>query len=234
MPMQNVHLYRQGELYMTLHKEGKGTIAVTLIFIAIINLTMYRYGVNDMARWIVGGLSFFLAVMVLQFFRNPGRKISVLDNGKVYAPADGKVVVIEDTIESEYFEDERLMISIFMSPLNVHSNHHPVSGTISYEKYHPGKYLVAWHPKSSTENERHTTVYNTGKVEVLTRQIAGALARRIVNYTKTGDQVVQGGDMGFIKFGSRVDIYLPVGTKYNVKLGQTVKNNVDVIAEIPA
>ncbi len=124
------------------------------------------------------------------------------------------------------------MISIFMSPINVHSNHHPVSGKIVYEKHHPGKYLVAWHPKSSTENERHTTVYDTGSVKVLTRQIAGALARRIVNYTKVGESVLQGGEMGFIKFGSRVDIYLPVGTKYNVKMGQTVTSNVDVIATL--
>jgi len=171
-------------------------------------------------------------IVILQFFRDPQRKVLHPDNKNIIAPADGKIVVIEDTIESEYFEDERLMISIFMSPINVHSNHHPVSGKIAYNKYHPGKYLVAWHPKSSTENERHTTVYDTGNVKILTRQIAGALARRIVNYTKVGDTVIQGGEMGFIKFGSRVDIYLPAGTKYNVKLGQSVKSNVDVIATI--
>ena len=218
---------------MTLHREGKGTIAVTLIFILIVNLTIFRYGVADWIQWAVGVLSFFLAVIVLQFFRDPQRKVLHPDNTKVYAPADGKVVVIEDTIESEYFEDERLLISIFMSPLNVHSNHHPVSGTVLYEKYHKGKYLVAWHPKSSTENERHTTVYDTGSAKILLRQIAGALARRIVNYTKEGDQVTQGGELGFIKFGSRVDIYLPVGTKYHVQLGQSVKSNIDIIADIP-
>ena len=142
------------------------------------------------------------------------------------------MVVIEDTIESEYFEDERLMISIFMSPINVHSNHHPISGGITYSKYHSGKYLVAWHPKSSTENERHTTVYKGSSGEILVRQIAGALARRIVNYTNPGDKVTQGGEMGFIKFGSRVDIFLPVGTNYKVQLGQKVKAKLDVIAEL--
>jgi len=171
-------------------------------------------------------------VIILQFFRYPSRKTTIYKDGLVVAPADGKVVVIEDTIESEYFEDERLMISIFMSPLNVHSNHHPVSGDVSYSKYHPGKYLVAWHPKSSTENERHTTVYKTELAEILTRQIAGALARRIVNYMKSGDKATVGGEMGFIKFGSRVDIFLPVGTKYKVKLGQHVKAKLDIIAEL--
>lgn len=217
---------------MTLHREGKGTIAATAIFLFIINFTAYRFGAGEVLTIILITVSVVLLLLVLQFFRNPNRSIPLVDNGKVYAPADGKVVVIEDAIESEYFEDERLMISIFMSPLNVHSNHHPIGGTVTYEKYHPGKYLVAWHPKSSTENERHTTVYSNGKVEVLTRQIAGALARRIVNYTKKGDQVSQGGEMGFIKFGSRVDVFLPVGTKYNVQLGQQVRSRTDVIAEI--
>jgi len=184
------------------------------------------------ATYIIVALCLFLLITVLQFFRYPSRK--VVDQGDQYVlcPADGKVVVIEDTIESEYFEDERLMISIFMSPINVHSNHHPISGEVVHSKYHSGKYLVAWHPKSSTENERHTTVYSNGKEEVMTKQIAGALARRIVNYTKPGDKVKKGGEMGFIKFGSRVDIYLPVGTEYKVKLGQKVKGKIDVIAKL--
>ena len=215
---------------MTLHKEGKATIIIALLFLSFINLTAWRYGAHPILLGLMLGTSLVLFGLILWFFRKPTRSIPQLDNQLVYAPADGKVVVIEDTIESEYFEDERLMISIFMSPLNVHSNHHPVGGTISYEKYHPGKYLVAWHPKSSTENERHTTVYKTDKAEILCRQIAGALARRIVNYTSKGDQVTQGGEMGFIKFGSRVDIYLPVGTEYKVKLGQTVNSRQDVIA----
>lgn len=217
---------------MTLHKEGKATITLAIVILGLLNVVLWRYVPVFWFNIALLVVSLVIFGLILWFFRNPNRKVSKLDNSLVYAPADGKVVVIEDTIESEYFEDERLMISIFMSPLNVHSNHHPVGGTISYEKYHKGKYLVAWHPKSSTENERHTTVYKTGNTEILCRQIAGALARRIVNYVKAGDQVEQGGEMGFIKFGSRVDIYLPVGTKYNVKLGQTVTSNVDVIAHI--
>ena len=217
---------------MTLHREGKATIIIALISFSILNMTLFRLCSIELINLLVLITSVVIMSLILWFFRDPKRQVKIIDNNKVYAPADGKVVVIEDTIESEYFEDERLMISIFMSPLNVHSNHHPIGGTVSYEKYHPGKYLVAWHPKSSTENERHTTVYNNGTVEVLTRQIAGALARRIVNYTKKGDQVIQGGEMGFIKFGSRVDVYLPVGTKYNVEMGQTVTSNVDIIAEL--
>lgn len=217
---------------MTLHREGKATIIIGLIFTLILSLTAYRLSGLSVGTYIIWGLSLFLMIIILQFFRDPQRKVLHPSTTNVLAPADGKVVVIEDTIETEYFEDERLMISIFMSPFNVHSNHHPVSGKIAYNKYHPGKYLVAWHPKSSTENERHTTVYNTGQAEILTRQIAGALARRIVNYTTVGQEVVQGGEMGFIKFGSRVDIYLPVGTKYNVSLGQTVTGNVDSIATL--
>ena len=217
---------------MTLNKEGRATITIALISLSILNLTVWRLGGHPHVMTVLLTASLIIFGLILWFFRKPNRALPVEDSSKIYAPADGKVVVIEDTIESEYFEDERLMISIFMSPLNVHSNHHPVSGTISYEKYHAGKYLVAWHPKSSTENERHTTVYKTNEVEVLCRQIAGAMARRIVNYTKAGQAVTQGGEMGFIKFGSRVDIYLPVGTQYTVKLGQTVKAKVDVIAEI--
>ena len=217
---------------MTLNKEGRATITIALISLSILNLTVWRLGGHPYVMNVLLTASLIIFGLILWFFRKPNRALPTEDPSKIYAPADGKVVVIEDTIESEYFEDERLMISIFMSPLNVHSNHHPVSGTISYEKYHAGKYLVAWHPKSSTENERHTTVYKTNQVEVLCRQIAGAMARRIVNYTKAGQAVTQGGEMGFIKFGSRVDIYLPVGTQYTVKLGQTVKAKVDVIAEI--
>ncbi len=215
---------------MTIHSEGSKTIIITLLFLCFINVTSWRYGMPLMALCILIAISILLWGLILWFFRKPNRTIPTMDDNLVYAPADGKVVVIEDTIETEYFEDERLMISIFMSPLNVHSNHHPVGGNISYEKYHPGKYLVAWHPKSSTENERHTTVYQTNKAEILCRQIAGALARRIVNYVKAGDQVAQGGEMGFIKFGSRVDIYLPVGTEHKVTLGQKVTSRTDVIA----
>ena len=194
--------------------------------------TSYRLSGAGIVTYIIITISLFLLVIVLQFFRYPDRQVRQDSDGLIIAPADGKVVVIEDTIETEYFEDERLMISIFMSPLNVHSNHHPMSGEVVLSKYHSGKYLVAWHPKSSTENERHTTVYKKGSSEILVRQIAGALARRIVNYTQPGDQVDVGGEMGFIKFGSRVDIYLPVGTAYKVKLGQKVKAKLDVIAQL--
>lgn len=218
---------------MTIHREGKASLIITLVTLGIINGILWRYGASDTVLYISLAISLILFLIVLQFFRYPSRQVAMPNGHDVLAPADGKVVVIEDTIESEYFEDERLMISIFMSPINVHSNHHPINGEIAYSKYHSGKYLVAWHPKSSTENERHTTVYkNRNGEEVLIRQIAGALARRIVNYMKGGEKVVQGGELGFIKFGSRVDIYLPVGTQYNVKLGQTVQAKVDIIATL--
>ena len=178
----------------------------------------------------VASVVLFLAV--LQFFRNPVRQILMPDDNVVYAPADGKVVVIEEAHESEYFDDKRLQVSIFMSPVNVHVNRNPISGIVSYFKYHPGKYLVAWHPKSSTENERTTTVINTGDTEILMRQIAGAVAKRIVNYLSVGQEVEQGKDMGFIKFGSRVDLFLPLDAKLNVEIGEKVKGNKTVIAEL--
>ena len=166
---------------------------------------------------------------MLQFFRNPKRVTEINDN-QIIAPVDGKVVVVEEVEEPEYFKGKRLQISIFMSPINVHVTRYALNGTVNYSKYHPGKYLVAWHPKASTENER-TTIVVENKVfgEVLYRQIAGALARRIVNYAQEGQEVVQGTDAGFIKFGSRVDLYLPIGTKINVELDQMVKGGVDVV-----
>ncbi len=215
---------------MTIHREGWVSIIAVLIFAGIMNALASAFSPYAWLNNLVFLLTILLIIIVLQFFRNPDRKVPRLDDKLIYAPADGKVVVIEETTEGEYFNDKRLMVSIFMSPINVHSNHHPINGAIAYEKYHPGKYLVAWHPKSSTENERHTTVYTSEIGEILCRQIAGALARRIVNYTKKGDRVTQGGEMGFIKFGSRVDIYLPLGTKVNVSLGQHVKSRKDVIA----
>jgi phosphatidylserine decarboxylase len=170
----------------------------------------------------------------VRFFRNPPRPIAEKNNNLVYAPADGKVVVIEEVRETEYFHDKRIQVSIFMSPNNVHVNRNPVSGTVDYYRYHSGKYLVAWHPKSSTENERTTVVYHTGTHQVLLRQIAGAMARRIRCYINEGDQVEQGVDMGFIKFGSRVDLFLPLNAEILVQPGQKVKGNVDVIARLPA
>ena len=168
---------------------------------------------------------------MLQFFRNPNRNTTINDS-QIIAPVDGKVVVIEEVEEPEFFKDKRLQVSIFMSPLNVHVTRYALSGKVKYSKYHPGKYLVAWHPKASTENERTTVVVENNNIgEVLYRQIAGALAKRIVNYAKTGDKVVQSTDAGFIKFGSRVDLYLPLGTAIKVNLGDKVKGGVQVIAE---
>ena len=154
------------------------------------------------------------------------------DDNVVYAPADGKIVTIEEVVENEYFKTKKLQVSIFMSPVNVHVNRNPVSGTVNYYKYHPGKYLVAWHPKSSTENERTTTVINNNGEEILLRQIAGFLAKRIVNYVEVGQEVEQGKDMGFIKFGSRVDLYLPLDTKIEVEIGQKVKGNKTILARL--
>jgi phosphatidylserine decarboxylase len=174
-------------------------------------------------------LVLFFFVMILQFFRNPNRKITPNKN-TILAPVDGKVVVIEEVFEEEYFKDKRLQVSIFMSPINVHVTRYAASGKIKFSKYHPGKYLVAWHPKASTENERTTVVIETEAFgEILYRQIAGALARRIVNYAEEGQDVTQGDDAGFIKFGSRVDIYLPLGTKVDVKLQQKAVGNQTVI-----
>ncbi|ESU18467.1 psd protein [Flavobacterium cauense R2A-7] len=175
-------------------------------------------------------LALFMLIMVLQFFRNPKRVVAINDN-HIIAPVDGKVVVIEEVFEPEYFKDKRLMVSIFMSPINVHVTRYAVNGLVKFSKYHPGKYLVAWHPKASEENER-TTVVVENRVfgEILYRQIAGALARRIVNYAQEGMQVVQGTDAGFIKFGSRVDLYLPLGTQVNVKLNEKAVGGKTIIA----
>jgi phosphatidylserine decarboxylase len=168
----------------------------------------------------------------LQFFRNPKRLTSLNDNN-VVSPVDGKVVVIEEVEETEYFKDKRLQVSVFMSPINVHVTRYPIGGKVLYSKYHPGKYLVAWHPKSSTENERTTVVVkNTSYGKVLFRQVAGALAKRIVNYAKENDTVTQGADQGFIKFGSRVDLYLPLDTNIKVQLNQKVKGGESIIAEM--
>ncbi|MGN6637976.1 MAG: phosphatidylserine decarboxylase family protein, partial [Mucilaginibacter sp.] len=183
-------------------------------------------------KWIVYILSFVLFIIILQFFRSPSFPIQ-LDEKNVLCPADGKVVVIEETEESEYLKDKRIQISVFMSPVNVHVNRNPIAGVVKYFRYHPGKYLVAWHPKSSTENERTTIVIENSKgVPVLFRQIAGAMARRIVWYVKEGDKVEQGQQFGFIKFGSRVDVFLPLGTKINVGIGEVVKGGRTILAEL--
>jgi phosphatidylserine decarboxylase len=218
---------------MTIHREGYPTIILTVLFVFVLNGAIaYFYPDADWLRQGVVLLSVLLMVTVLQFFRNPVRR-TVLNPKHVIAPADGKVVVIEETVESEYFKGPRRQVSIFMSPINVHVNRNPISGVVSYFKYHPGKYLVAWHPKSSTENERTTVVvrHNNG-TEVLFRQIAGAMARRICWYVKEGDTVQQGEEFGFIKFGSRVDIFLPLDAKILVSLDDRPVSGQTVIAEL--
>ena len=218
---------------MYIHKEGRILILVILLLSVFIPLAFQSF------LGISGGLLYFIAfvcavffLLILQFFRNPSRNI-VPDVTKVIAPADGKVVVIERVREDEYLKDERIQVSIFMSPINVHVNRNPVGGLVKYFKYHPGKYLVAWHPKSSTENERTTLVIETeNKIPVLVRQIAGALAKRIKWYVKEGDKVNQGAEFGFIKFGSRVDLFLPLNADIQVQLNQKTIGGETVIATI--
>ena len=213
------------------HREGYTLILATLVLCGVGSWLVYRFlagpaWLNGLAYGVLG----FMLLAVLQFFRNPQR-VTVIDPQRIIAPADGKIVIIEKVREPEYFGDERLQISIFMSPINVHVNRNPVSGMVSFFRYHPGDYLVAWHPKSSTLNERTTVVVRTkeGK-EVLFRQIAGALARRIRWYVAEGDTVQQGQEFGFIKFGSRVDIYLPLGSKPLVQIGQKVRGGETYLA----
>ena len=206
---------------------------LVLVFSAII-IFIARHFFPDqaIAHWFAYVLSAFLTIVIVQFFRDPSRTFTTGENF-IIAPADGKVVVIEETNENEYFKDKRLQVSIFMSPINVHINRYPIAGTVSFFKYHPGKFLAAWEPKSSTDNERTTVVVKHKKgTEILFRQIAGALARRIVWYCKEGDVAEQYGQMGFIKFGSRVDLFLPIGTKLNVKIGDVVKGSQTVLGEI--
>ena len=205
------------------HKEGHYIITVSFIITAMINLLSRSFIDNNTLIYSIGIVTITILVLILQFFRNPKRKAKINDN-IIISPVDGKVVAIEKVYEKEYFKDERIQISIFMSPLNVHVTRYASSGKIKFSKYHPGKYLVAWHPKSSEKNERTTVVIENNIFgEILYRQIAGAVARRIVNYAKVGDEVVQGTDAGFIKFGSRVDLFLPLDSKIKVELDQIVK-----------
>lgn len=217
---------------MTIHREGYKYIMIANVLWALIAYASFKFLAGiPILFWLIQITCFLLWFWIIWFFRLPARNfISGAD--KIMAPADGKVVVIEETFEPEYFKDKRLQVSIFMSPLNVHVNRNPISGVVKYFKYHPGKYLVAWHPKSSTENERTTMVLANDKSEILLRQIAGALARRICYYVKEGDTVTQNDEFGFIRFGSRVDIYLPVGTQVDVKIGDIVQNGIHVIASV--
>ena len=218
---------------MTIHKEGYATLIITLLALVALHIIGDQFLANFyFVRMIILGLSIVFFFLILQFFRHPKRQTSINDN-YIIAPADGKVVVIEETEETEVLMDKRIQLSIFMSPVNVHVNRYPVSGKVTYCKYHPGLYLVAWHPKSSTENERTTVVVETeNKTPVLMRQIAGAVARRIVCYSKTGDAAIQGGEMGFIKFGSRVDVFLPLNAKIKVQLNQKVIGGETILAEL--
>jgi len=218
---------------MAIHREGYKILAIGLVILIILNIaSMIIWSDSSVAKWIFLLCSVLFYVFILFFFRLPVRHLEP-DAGLIYAPADGKVVVIEETDENEYFRDKRLQISIFMSPFNMHSNRYPVSGRVKYVNYHSGDYMVAWHPKSSELNERSTIVIETEKgVEILVRQIAGAVARRIVTYAKVGQKVTQGGELGFIKLGSRVDIFLPLGTEIEVPILQQVKANKSIIAKI--
>lgn len=217
---------------MTIHKEGTASIAIAAVFFAVANLTSFYF--LSFSSPVISSLIFIvtlgLFLFIVSFFRIPKRQYTFAENA-IVAPCDGKVVVIEEVQADEYFPDRRIQVSIFMSPLNVHVNRNPVTGEVVHSKYHKGKYLVAWHPKSSTENERHTVVYRKGDKEVLTKQIAGALAKRIVNYVQPGQQVKQNDEMGFIKFGSRVDLLLPLDAKIKVNIGDKPKGGVTVIAE---
>src|SRR5690554_795765 len=212
------------------HKEGFQIIIIALFATIGLSVLANSFVVNPALRYsILFGLLLIL-VLILQFFRNPKRDF-LLDHDKVLSPVDGKVVVIEEVFEKEYFNEKRLQVSVFMSPINVHVTRHPVGGKVVYSKYHPGKFLVAWHPKSSEENERTTVVVKNDVFgDVLYRQIAGALAKRIVNYAEVGDEVTQTSDSGFIKFGSRVDVYLPLDATVNVSLNEKVKGGISILA----
>lgn len=215
------------------HKEGQKIILITFLIVASIIVSAQFFITTAWLQYGIQFIALVILILILQFFRNPKRHVTPSFND-ILAPVDGKVVVIEEVEENEFFKDKRRQISIFMSPFNVHVTRYLASGTIKYSKYHPGKYLVAWHPKSSTENERTTIVIHTPKFgDILYRQIAGALAKRIVNYAQVGEQVTQGSDAGFIKFGSRVDVFLPLDSKVIVKLGQKVVGAKTCIASLP-
>lgn len=218
---------------MYIHREGYGHIAIATVLWLLISWANYHFvfDFSVILYWLIQVVFFLIWFWVLWFFRIPVRKFTTGDN-LVMAPCDGKVVVIEETEEPEYFKGRRLQVSIFMSPLNVHVNRSPITGKVDYVKYHPGKYLVAWHPKSSTENERTTVVVSNKNVTLLMRQIAGAMARRIRYYVKDGNTIEQNAEFGFIKFGSRVDVFFPIGTKIDVNIGDAVKGGQTILAKI--
>ncbi len=218
---------------MKIHKEGYSSIIIAALLFIVINF-LFFYFFNPrfpVIEWIIIAASLILFLFIVSFFRSPKRNFTI-NLQQIICPADGKVVVMEEIFDTEYFNDKRLQVSIFMSPANVHINRIPMGGKVLYSQYHKGKYLVAWNPKSSTENERHSVVIKNDDTTILVKQIAGAVAKRIVNYLKVGEQVNQGTEMGFIKFGSRVDVLLPIGTVIEVKLNQIVKGGVTVLATV--
>ena len=214
---------------MTIHKEGYKILRNEIIIFSLLNYLVHIY-THEYFAYLITSLTSLLFIMSVYFFRKPNRELERKD-GTVYSPCDGKVVVIEETDEIEFYKDKRIQVSIFMSPLNVHNQIYPISGKVEYKKYHPGKYLVAWHPKSSLLNERSTVVVKNDKISILCRQIAGAVARRIVTYAEVGDIATSSEEYGFIKFGSRVDVFLPVGTTINVRMNETVKSGQSIIAK---
>jgi phosphatidylserine decarboxylase len=215
---------------MTIHREGYQTIGISALVFGLINVASFNFfsAGTPWLAWAIFLVTLAVWLFLISFFRIPNR-VHTIDNNKIICPADGKVVVIEETVDSEYFKDKRIQVSIFMSPANVHVNRNPMDGEVIYNQYHKGKYLVAWDPKSSTENERWSVVVKNNKGTILYKQIAGALAKRICNYTSVGQQVKQTEEYGFIKFGSRVDVLLPVGTKIDVQLNQVVQGGVTVL-----
>ncbi len=218
---------------MKIHKEGYGLIFIVFFFTLAVTTLWYLYYPKDKLALAFSILSIIICLFIISFFRNPKRYIPLGDDS-IICPADGKVVVIEDVMETEYFNEMRKQVSVFMSPANVHVNRSPIDGEVKYFKYHPGKYLVAWHPKSSTDNERTSMVIENESFSVLVRQIAGKLARRIVYYVEEGDEIERGEEFGFIKFGSRIDLFLPLNTQINVELNQKVRGGETVIGIIPA
>jgi phosphatidylserine decarboxylase len=218
---------------MTVHREGYRTILIVGTLLALINVVVCKFLCVDYC-WIsmsLSAISLIFWLFIVSFFRIPNRKLTI-DENAVVSPCDGKVVVMEEVFDEEYFKAKVLQVSIFMSPLNVHVNRNPISGEVLYSQYHKGKYLVAWNPKSSTENERHSVVLKKGEKSILVKQIAGAVAKRILNYLKVGEKVIQSQELGFIKFGSRVDLLLPLGTKLNVSLNEVVQGGVTIIATL--
>lgn len=213
---------------MKLHKEGYKSIRNEIIILIL--LGFFSYISDSKIVDSLYAIMLFIFVITLNFFRIPKRTFE-RQNDIIYSPCDGKVVVIEETLETEYYKDKRIQVSVFMSPLNVHNNLYPISGMVTYTKYHPGKFLVAWNPKASADNERSTVVVENNKISVLCRQIAGALARRIITYSKAKDSVNSADEIGFIKFGSRVDLFLPIGTKIDVVIGDKVIGGQSIIAE---